>query len=187
MGRSSPCVGQLSMPTYIQPRSVIMSLGASAGLCSTRHRHAGHHRTLVAEREHARVLHVVALQGGHAVLCLEVGCDVRERGMTHACGRRVVEQPLIVSRLQASGCEPGRQVAQAVLDRIPELVHDVAVNARRRGGEAAHSWPVGELFRLREPGVHHAGRLPAHRDSRLAKLPGLARAGRSSPIRAAGW
>ena len=41
MGRYSPCVGQSSCPTYIQPRSVIMSLGSSAGLCSTRHRHDG--------------------------------------------------------------------------------------------------------------------------------------------------
>lgn len=39
IGRSSPGVGQSSMPTYIHPRSVSMNLGASAGLSSTRQRH----------------------------------------------------------------------------------------------------------------------------------------------------
>lgn len=93
------------MPTYIQPRSVSMNLGASAGLCSTRHRHVGI-SGLVAERDHARVLQVVILQGGHTVPRLVVGSDGLERETAHAGGRRVVEQQLVVPGLQAPRREP---------------------------------------------------------------------------------
>src|ERR1019366_5284752 len=100
------------MPAYIQPRSVIMNLGASAGLRSTRHRHVGITGRWLPSAS-TRVLHVVVLQGGHALPGLVVGRHGLERGMAHTRGRRVVEQQLVVPWLQAPRREPGGEVAQA--------------------------------------------------------------------------
>lgn len=63
---------------------------------------------------------------------LVVGGDGLKRGMTPPGGSRVVEQQLVVSRPQAPGREPPGEVTQAVLDRVPEPVHDIGVNAGRR-------------------------------------------------------
>ena len=79
-----------------------------------------------------RVLDVVALRGGQALPCLMVGGHGLERGVAHAGGRRVGGQQLVVPGLKAPVIEPAGQIAETVLDRVPQLVHDVAVDTRRR-------------------------------------------------------
>ena len=73
----------------------------------------------------------VAIIGGGIYAALITPPNATTTRVAHAGGRRVVEQHHVVPRLQAPGSEPDGQVAQAVLDRVPQLVHDVSVNARR--------------------------------------------------------
>lgn len=77
-----------------------------------------HYRALVAERQDAGVLQVVALERGQALPCPVVCHDGLERGMADPGSCRVVEQQLVVSRLEAPGREPVGEVAQAAWSGI---------------------------------------------------------------------
>lgn len=106
--------------------------GRVAGLCSTRHRHVGMTGRWLPSASTRAYCTLSPCRAGMPCRAWRSATTSSNEGMAHVGGRSVVEQQRVVPGCSRRASEPGGQVAQAVLDRIPQLVHDVAVDTCRR-------------------------------------------------------
>jgi hypothetical protein len=146
-----------------------MNRGTSAGAVQDPPPPGAQHRELVEQCGHPRVLQAVAQRDGQAVPGLVVRGDVGERGVPHPGRRRVSEQQLVISRHKPTVSKPHDQIAELVLHRVPQLVHDVTIDPGRRRGQPVHPGQPRDARCLGINRVHHAGSLPADGDRGVAE------------------